>query len=165
MAKIQFPISEFKTYICIVKQNIDISVKNAVNHSFTAKVPALLLVLLMLFVAKNDLIASNQNKLCGTGSSSDTLYQPISVVLTPCSDILFVLPSETAVTPPTSNGRVLARDNGAPTSYNLRNQSSKYAVGPRYQFLYAIRHGYAFPHNSFERSIDFYVYFLNVLRL
>ena len=148
-----------------MKRNINISVKNAVNHSFTAKVPALLLVLLMLFVAKNDLIASNQNKLCGTGSSSDTLYQPLPVTLTSCSDMLFVVPNETIVAPPTNGGRIVSRNNGASLSSNLKNQSAKYAVGPRYQFLYAIRHGYAFPHNSFERSIDFYVYFLNVLRL
>lgn len=125
-----------------------------------------MLVLLTMFFVPNHLFATSECETATPKSSiSDSLFQPLPVAINPCSDMLFVVPTETAVTPPNSGGRVLSRDNGASTSYNLRNQSSKYAVGPRYHFLYAIRHGYAFPHNSFERSIDFYVYFLNVLRL
>lgn len=148
-----------------MKQNIDISVKNAVNHSFTAKVPALLLVLLMLFVAKNDLIASNQNKLCGTGSSSDTLYQPLPVVLSPCSDMLFVVPNETIVAPPTNGGRIVSRNNGASLSSNLKNQSARYASAPLYFILEKRRLDRDFRLNAFGRNIDYYVYFLNILKL
>lgn len=148
-----------------MKRNINISVKSTVNHLFTVKVPALLLVLLMLFVAKNDLFASNRNALHGTGDSSDTLYQPLPVTLTPCSDMLFVVPNETIVAPPTNGGRIVSRNNGASLSSNLKIQSARYASAPLYLILEKRRLGRDFRLNAFGRNIDYYVFFLNILKL
>lgn len=119
----------------------------------------------MSFVAKNDLFASNRNALHGTGDSSDTLYQPLPVTLTPCSDMLFVVPNETIVAPPTNGGRIVSRNNGASLSSNLKNQSARYASAPLYLILEKRRLGRDFRLNAFGRNIDYYVYFLNILKL
>lgn len=148
-----------------MKRNINISAKSAVNHLFAVKAPALLLVLLMLFVAKNDLFASNRNAFHGTGDFSDTLYQPVPVTLTPCSDMLFVVPNETIIAPPTNGGRIVSRNNGASLSSNLKNQSARYASAPLYLILEKRRLGRDFRLNAFGRNIDYYVYFLNILKL
>ena len=123
-----------------------------------------IIALMLLFCGKT-LFAGNSEPIPHSSTPvSDTLINDNSCNLIPCSDFFFVLPTETNVAPPSQTCRILGRSNSG-TSYN-GHYSNKFeknianTIGTTNHFRRDNRIKAPFP-----RPVDYYVYFLGILKL
>lgn len=96
--------------------------------------------------------------------SSDSLINDSHNNLIPCSDQLFVIPTQTTVEAPSQSCRVAGRDNTS-ASGNSQNAGKSDLFCQRFFARCVLKHNRRLQHLSFARATDYYVYFLNVLRL
>ena len=99
-----------------------------------------------------------------TSSTSDSLINDSQDNLIPCSDVLCVIPSQTTVEAPSQSCHVVGRDNTS-VSGNGHNASKSDMASQRTFAKCVLKHNRRLRHLSFARATDYYVFFLNILRL
>lgn len=99
-----------------------------------------------------------------TSSTSDSLFNDFPTNLIPCSDLLCVIPNQTTVEAPSQSCRVAGRNNTS-ASGNSQNASKSDMASHSTFAKCVLQHNRRLRHLSFARATDYYVFFLNVLRL